>query len=237
MRYLRVFNKVSPLAAALLLLCTAGCPRGGDGKGGADGKGDSATGGGDKNQSATDKIYTYTLEQVGGVGDYLPALDGGRVEFAPPKDWEWGSRQDDLLVWFHKPKNVKLPQIRVTAADALADAPQNATVEDIVEYAQWVDGYVKDQKLSEPVVPLVLEKNAFGRYVRTGEYHNSPVDRQFLVTTANGRIYTIELIVYQGDLRRSKETTVYAAYAVGAGMKVIDADAPESSDAPEPMPK
>ena len=172
------------------------------------------------------QVYKYTLAEISPSGDHLPPLDGGRIEFAPPKGWHVGSRQSGLVCWFHEFKDPNLlPQIRVNAEDVPEGAPQNATVETAKAYAEWVESHVReqigDEKLLEPVVPLVLGENAFGRYVRAGKYKSTLAERQILVTTVDGRVYTIELIVFENGLKDSRKA-VLDGYSVGGNMKASE---------------
>ena len=146
-----------------------------------------------------------------------------KIELAPPEGWRVGSRQSNFVVWFHEFKDPKLlPQLRVKAEDAPPDAPQDATVANAKEYAQWVEKWLEpqlgDETLVEPVVPLVLGDNAFGRYVRAGKYKSSDADRMTLVTTKDGRVYVMEAIVFKDGLKSSRKA-VLDGYAVGASLK------------------
>ncbi len=228
------FASAITLIVAVLLL--AGCSGAagpanpsGNTPGGAQTGGAADDGSGSPAANAPKGPKTYKLSDLSvGLGDYLPPLDEGRVEIAPPGDWRVGSRQKDYVVWFHQYKDARLlPQIRVTAEDAPEDAPQNATAADVDAYAKWVAGSVeKDlgakETLIEPVVPLVLGENAFGRYVRAGKKGGGLIERQMLTTTHDGRVYTIELIVLPEELKKREVRD--AGYVVGAGMKFQKAE-------------
>jgi len=217
---------------------------GGCGPGGEDGDASSPNGNAGADSSVSgdspdappgQKVYTRTLEQISPTGDETPPLDGGRVVMARPEDWRVGSRQSKLVVWFHKFNDPNLlPQIRVKAEDAPEDAPE-ASVENVTQFAQWVDRRLQEElgeeKLVEPVVPLVLGENAFARYVRAGKFKSSLVDRQILETIEAGRLYRIETIVFQGGLKEKREN-VLDGYAVGASLK----KAPEGSVGGFPTP-
>ena len=230
MRFLHPILSHGALVGALVLCIglslAIGCSGGGnatsDASSPADSDGSVADGSNPANPPA-DEVYKYTLDEISPQGDHGPPLDEGRIELAPPEKWHVGSRQSGLVVWYHEFKDAKLlPQIRVKAEDAPEGAPQDATVEGAKEYAQWVDKWVHeqigDETLVEPVVPLVLGDNAFGRYVRAGKYKNNPAHRQILVTTLAGRVYIIETIVFAGDLERTRKH-VLDGYAVGASLR------------------
>lgn len=217
------------MAIGCCLMVIAGCGGGGevsDGQpAGDDGSSSDGTPAVETQQDG--EVYKYTVAEVSPMGHHGPPLDGGNIELAPPKNWNVGSRQASMVVWYHEFKDAKLlPQIRVKAEDAPEGAPQNATVDSAKEYAQWVDGWLKkqigDETLLEPVVPLVLGDNAFGRYVRKGSYKESPAERMTLVTTVDGRIYTIETIVFQGALQENRKM-VLDGYAVGASLRKPEA--------------
>lgn len=155
-----------------------------------------------------------------GLGDYLPPLDEGRVEIAPPAKWRVGSRQQKLVVWFHRYDDPKLlPQIRVTAEGAPAAAP-GATPENVREFADWLAGHVQQQlgekeTLVEPVTPVVLGDNAFGYYVRKGKYRGAAAQRHILTTSHQGRMYAMSLIAFTEQVPENRD----AVFAAGAGMK------------------
>src|SRR5262245_25149307 len=60
------------------------------------------------------------------VGNYLPPLDEGRVEVAPPAEWNV-VRSPKSLVVFAKGKASELPRIVLTAEDAPAGSPEELT--------------------------------------------------------------------------------------------------------------
>lgn len=229
------------LASTLTLIAAATLLTGCSGPAGPDNPGGNVQGPGNQPAGATDVgsgsppvaaaqgPKTYKLADLSvGLGDYLPPLDGGRVEMAPPGEWKVGSRQKDYVVWFHQFKDPRLlPQIRVTVEEAPDDAPKSATIADIDAYAQWVAGTVeKDlgekESLIENVVPLVLGENAFGRYVRAGSKGGGLIERQILTTTQDGRVYTIDLMVLPEELKKREVRD--AGYAVGAGIKFQKAE-------------
>ena len=184
------------------------------------------------NANPADQVYKYSLSEVSALGDYGPPLDGGRVEIAPPENWRVGPRQSSMLVWYHEFKDAKLlPQIRISVEDAPEGAPQDATVENAKQYAKWVKDQLGDKKLVEDVVPLVLGDNTFGRYVALGKYKESPAHRLTLVTTREGRVYTIETIVFAGDLEKNR-SNVLDGYAVGASLRKPSGDSVGGFPAP-----
>jgi hypothetical protein len=167
---------------------------------------------------------TYALADLKvGLKASAGALDDGRIEVAGPEGWTAGDSQPGYVAWFHRdPDPKKLPQIRVLAEFTPAEAPADVTPENVEEFADWLAGHVKkdlksEQELLEPVIPMILGDNAFGRYVRMGRLRGADVEQHFLVTARGERLYTIQQLVAKGTLQDKMIRD--AAYAVAAGMK------------------
>ena len=174
-------------------------------------------------------------ELVVKVADYLPPLDEGRIEIARPAGWEVGARQIGYVAWFHRYKDTQaLPHIRITVENTPPDAPPDVTRENVEQFAKWLAGYVKqnlnkDEKLIEPVVPMIVGDNAVGRYVRKGRYRGADAEQHMLVTSHGGRLYTLQQLVLKGDLEK-KHDIRDAAYAVAASFKFHAAGTTPSPD-------
>ncbi len=212
-------RRLSMLVSWLAILFTVvGC-------GGGNGSGTSSNGGGKTGaDSGQAGVKEYSADQLP-IGDYLPLpLDGGRVEIAAPKAWQIPPRRSDVLAWFKKQMNAKVPTIIVSAEEAKGTEFDPVTRENVRDFAQAVAAELKqaEKKLIEEVLPVILGDTACARYVTGGHLRSTGtyVEQQFLVTQANGRRYTIELQVLRNRLVEDTDDRD-AAYAVAAGLKFL----------------
>jgi hypothetical protein len=159
------------------------------------------------------------------VGDHLPPLDEGRIEVAPPAEWNV-IRSPKTLVVFAKGKANELPRIVVTADAAPADSPPEVTEANAWSIAAERDKRLRGAKklVEEPGLPIVLGETVFIRHVRRAEMAHSPVAVQSLETLRAGRRYTVELIAEidaprAADYHESLTKWRDFAYAVAANIK------------------
>ena len=159
------------------------------------------------------------------VDDYLPPLDDGRVEIAPPKGWKTLARMPKYLVNFNQGKSVNdFPRISITAENAPAGTT-DLTEANAYEFAAAVAAQLRAEKkkaIAESPKPIILGDRVWSRYVRNPFFGGDPIAIQMLQTVHGGRQYNVELIVnvkderdYAADLQTSRD----AAYSVAAHMK------------------
>jgi hypothetical protein len=158
------------------------------------------------------------------LGAYLPPLDDGRVEIAPPDGWGVLPRDSAYLTRFFKENRSGLPRIDVRVeADRYGDLG-TATDQSVEEFAQQVAAELEAEgtKPLEPVLPMLLGDVPCARYVvatklRMGD-RVIAAERQRLLVLRDGRLYTVDLLVLAQTLKKDRD----AAYAVVAGLRFPD---------------
>lgn len=163
----------------------------------------------------------------------LPALDDGRVEFPVPKGWNTLPRSDSRLIGFFKENQGRLPLILIEAKDVPDATIRTVTRDNVEEFAAWTRSYLKetlgDEKLLEPVRPMILGDQPVARYVRRqrlrlGGGPTVDAEGQVLLIIHNGRLYEISLKVRSKQLREDRD----AAYALAAGVKFLSGPSPDN---------
>jgi hypothetical protein len=192
------------------------------------------------------ELKTYTLEQLPAVrsDESLYRLDGGRITVAPPGEWQFGSKQKNIVCRFYLTDREGLPRIVVRSEPTVVGEIKDVTAENVVAYAEEVakDLEAKGKKPQENLRPLILGENPWVRYVkkarypRGGEGSQDMVDAewQVLQTVRGGRTYYVDWQVLAGKL--ATETTQRdAAYAVAGTMKFLEpgSSAPAGESATE----
>ncbi|HZL88702.1 MAG TPA: hypothetical protein VFB96_10045 [Pirellulaceae bacterium] len=217
------------LAASLLL---AGC--------------DHSTGGRQPGSSASSAQQPagpkrYTAEDLPEVGERLPPLDDGRVDFAAPKDWRTLSRDWKFLARFVKgQQDNSLPRITVSAMPA-SPAMEDVTEENVGEFTGQMQSRsqeVEGRKLLEPERPIILGDHAWSRHVRQLRGRSGHAVVQSLATARGGRLYLIELTVDSAgdsndDFAKAILTHRDTAYAVAASWKFLGEAAKEGPKSPD----
>ena len=207
-------------------------------------------GGGDASRPAVGKptasaIKRRTVDSLPAIGEYLPPLDDGKVEIAPPADWKPLPRDARYLARFVKGKASELPRITVTAWDSplVEVADLNESNAGLLE-AQLIKEMKRDKKtVTELPKPIILGSTLFLRHVRRARLPSGDhVVVQALDTVRGGRIYTIELIAnidaprpeeYEASLTHWRDQ----GYAVAANLKFGGREpAPTETPAETPPP-
>ena len=161
------------------------------------------------------------------LGDYLPPLDDGRVEIAPPAGWIPRTKSKDFLCAFSKEKGAQVPSIIVKVASPITGEDFNeVTPENVVEFAaalkaEFAKGSAAKTTMEQPL-PMLIGKTAVARYVKAAEINNLPAEVQVLSTIRDGRMYTVELRVRPEEIKKYRDD----GYAVVAGMKFAAAAKP-----------
>ena len=213
------FLAVCPLMIAL----TLGCGGSGGEKPGEGGKATESSG-----------LKKVSAAKLPALGDYLPALDGGKVEIAPPKGWKILSRDNKYLTRMVLGSEIGLPRILVTVEESNWEGAGSTTGANVVEHAGLVAADLKERKIEpvEPPKPMQIGENAFVRYVLKSKMGPKIIERQMLQTVSGVRLYTIDLQVPKDEIVKHRDE----AYAVAAGMKFTPSapagEAPPSDAAP-----
>ncbi len=184
MARIRVLGRSAWLLAGLVLF-TAGCA----GSGPAGKTGDGAGG-----EKAGDALASK-------MGDYMPPLDGGKLEIAAPKGWDWANPGGGVLVAF-KPKDAEinaLPRVLLSVADSDFPGIDDVTSSNVEEFVRQVAGSIADQKPKESARAHTLNGRPFARYLVLGKRRNQVVVQQILTTVAGSRVYTLRLEAYQAQ--------------------------------------
>lgn len=203
--------------------------------------------GGETESSAT--IKRYETADLPVVADFLPPLDEGRIEVAPPEDWS-PSRQKGYLVVFAKGKVADLPRITVAAVDSPVSQLGDTSEDNAADFAAALrKHYASDKKkiVREPPKPVILGGRVWLRHVR--QVKADPVGAvQSLQIVRDGRLYSIEMTCdAKSDAKADIAAAVLAfrdqAYAVAANAKFPKeagapaAETPAEEKPAEPVPE
>ncbi|MCU0879036.1 MAG: hypothetical protein MUF06_14730 [Pirellulaceae bacterium] len=232
-------------AILLVFLAAIGSGCGSGGQAGQGGKGSAsqpstAQPGGDES-SAAGGLRQRNVSELPAVGDYLPPLDGGKVEVAGPAGWTLLPRDSKYLVRFVKGQPSSLPRLMLYVEDSPNAELTDVTADNAQAWAAWLDKDLAPQSqlgVPELNLPIVLGPTVFLRHVRLASLSGTPVVIQSLQTVQNGRLYKVELVCavdspnrrdYEASLKKYRDD----GYAVAANMKFSTAAAAES---PLPAP-
>ena len=168
------------------------------------------------------------------IGDYMPPLDGGRVELAVPEGWSVPSRDSRYVVKMLK-SSTSFPKLIVTSSADDWSGISELNADNVGDFAKAVAERLasaeKKIEVIEPVIPMVLGDRPVARYVRRTRFKGSSktvtVERQILVTLGAGQVYEIDLQSPVGKIKVYRD----AAYSVAASMKFKSAE--PSSEAPK----
>src|SRR5262245_61207688 len=164
------------------------------------------------------------------IGDYLPPVDDGKLEAAPPVGWNVMRRGRTFLIGFAKGKASELPRIVINAGQPPEGSPTTLTEASAAAFAALQDQELRaaaklgTKRLDEYNRPIVLGGTVFIRHVRQATLADAPCVIQSLQTIQNGRLYTVELIA-EIEAARAEEYEKSLAkwrdfgYAVAANLK------------------
>lgn len=184
-------------------------------------------------------IKHRTLESLPAVGAYLPPMDDGRVEVAPPEKWTPLARDNRYLVRFYKSKQTEPPRIEVSVTDTPNPDLTDATEENAAELVKQLKQYHQrlGRKFQEPPRPILLGDHLFVRNVRMARAGGELRTIVCLQTVHGGRLYTVELIVNPGpeaaNYDEAIKTDQDAAYTVAAHLKFQGDATPATEPAEE----
>jgi hypothetical protein len=168
-----------------------------------------------------------TIDQLPAVGDYLPPLDGGKVEVAGPGGWTAMSRDSKYLVRFVKGQPSSLPRLLLYVEDSPHAELTDVTAENAEAWAARLDEQLSPQSqlgVPELNLPIRLGPTVFLRHVRLATLSGTPVVIQSLQTVQSGRLYKVELVcAVDSPNRRDYEASLTkfrdVGYSVAANMK------------------
>lgn len=163
-----------------------------------------------------------SIDGLPAADDKLPPLDKGRVKVPVPAGWKVLSKKKGYLARFFHTVRSNPPRINVT----VVDPPQNDFPTATEENVDWlrdvvqehIDGkLVEGEKLVDSYRTIVFGNKPWVRCVRGGKLGNIGIERQILVTIADGRMYTVELMVIAHTLKKHRDS----GYAVAAAMQFL----------------
>lgn len=178
-------------------------------------------------QAAVAKVERSELV---GVGEYLPPMDEGRIEVAPPQGWVPAPRGSKFLVRFIPDATTDYPTIIVTADDS--DGVKNATSANLKKLA----AEVKEAESVKQAKPIVIGDKFHGvlyrKLSREKDSVNKIIDRLMVATVVDGRRYTVELRARSEASQRDNQKYLYA---VAHGLRFAKAPGePAAATAEEP---
>lgn len=210
----------------IVLCCLVGCGPGGP----------SPT---PQESSNTANEFDYSLL----IDGYMPPLEGGRVELAPPKDWVFSRAGKEYLVGFHPSGSTlnELPRILISVQASPFDGVQDLNPTNAPAVIQSITESSSEGQFKSPPTLVGLGGRTWIEFVGLGRSRNTLVAQQNLQTIVEGRLFQIRLEVAD----RLFENHRHHGYAVAATAKfsqtpaeatssdVVDGlDEPEESDIP-----
>jgi hypothetical protein len=174
-----------------------------------------------------------TAAEPAALGDYLPPLDGGRIEVAPPLGWTVPPRNSKYLVRFTQSRQSSYPSLIIVAEDY--DGLFNVSEQNVDTFAKQMDarwdGSGASAKPSCRAAPFSIGSFVGVTYRRRGrapaDFKKIIVDRLFLDTVVAGRRYTIELRTRQGAVNQYRPYLLAVAKGVKfRELEVIEEELP-----------
>ncbi len=179
---------------------------------------------------AEEGIKRRLAEDLPAVGDYLPALDDGRVEIAGPVGWIQLPNSSKQLVAFAPDKAKAYPRIQITATDSPLPVLGDLTEENVSQFVTVFDEpYRKKRRsLPEAAKPIILGGTPYVRQVRLVSINKKQLVLQWLATVQKGRMYVVELFCEVDPAHPEDYATPLTdardyAYAVAAHLAPISA--------------
>ena len=233
-----LFGKNEPRLAWLLVIgwTLAGC--------GGEGGGDGETGGNASTSNAVSTTKRRTVAELPAVGEYLPPLDQGRVQIAPPTGWKELPPVTLDLAGFALEEGRQLPRITLAAWDTPLDEIKDLTEANSEQLAaELLKELEHDKKtVEEPPKPIFLGPTLYLRHVRRARAPSgNDVVVQALETVHGGRLYVIELVArIEGprpeDYGPSLMKWRNESYAVAANLKFLGGEQSPSPPVEAPPP-
>jgi hypothetical protein len=185
----------------------------------------AATGNGDPNV-----VQPADLELF--IGDYMPPLQGGAIELAPPKNWSFSRAGSDYLVGFHPADSTlnDLPRILISVQPSPYDGLEELQATNAQQLVQSIQETLAGDQLKSPAAIVTLGGRTWIEYVGLAKNRGTLVARQFLQTVFEGRLYQVRLEVPDRDF----DTQRAAGLAVAASARFHRG--PKASDPAEPDP-
>jgi hypothetical protein len=146
------------------------------------------------------KIEHREVASLREIGAFLPPVDEGRLQAAPPAGWNVLPRGKSYLIGFAKGKPSELPRIVINTGDPPEGAPSKLSEDNAADFAATENNVLRaaakagQKKVAEYVRPIVLGEIVYVQHVRHAQLGHTPCIILSLVTIHDGRLYTVELI-------------------------------------------
>jgi hypothetical protein len=215
------------LCLAISSGCGSGTPQGTSNKSGKSASSSAAPQPGGDEPTSASGLRQRTVDELPAVGDYLPPLDGGKVEVAGPAGWNLLPRDSKYLVRFVKGQPNGLPRLLLYVEDSPNTELADVSAENAEAWGTWFDKHLASQSqvdVTEPNLPIQLGPTVFLRHVRLAKLSGTPVVIQSLQTVQAERLYKVELVCavdspdrrdYEASLTKFRDD----GYTVAAHMK------------------
>jgi hypothetical protein len=220
---------------AMLLCCSVflltGCggeTSDGDGSNASNDKGTGSETAGNSETGGLLPLKEVDADSLPKTPSPLPPLDGGRITLAYPAGWRPASRSSNFVASFYREGTTGNgpPRITVTVEDATPTEIKNTTAENVETFRYQLVEYLKGQekkKVLEQPRPMLFGTQPWVRHVRSATYNRAiPVELQVLQRAVDGRLYTIELQVKDGNIGKYRDD----AYAIAARAEFAEPAAP-----------
>lgn len=128
------------------------------------------------------------------LGDYLPLLDEGRLEMAPPKNWAVSPRSTKFIVRFQSDPSAPYPSVVVTAEDC--DQFRDVTAKNVQQYLKFVAAEMEAAGRSGTVRPGRIGQMVgvvYQRRVKVKDSLGTILDQLYFDTVRGGRRYRFQL--------------------------------------------
>ncbi|MGQ9913641.1 MAG: hypothetical protein ACUVQQ_04740 [Thermogutta sp.] len=128
------------------------------------------------------------------LGDYLPPLDDGRLEMAPPKDWAVSPRSAKFVVRFKSDPSAPYPSVVVTAEDC--SQFRGVTEKNVQQYLKFVAAEMEAAGRGGTVRPGRIGQMVgvvYQRRVKVKDSLGTILDQLYFDTVLGGRRYRFQL--------------------------------------------
>lgn len=192
----------SSLAWVLLLCWLAGCGAGGPSEPLAE---------------SADASTTFDYSQL--VDAYMPPLEGGRLELAPPKDWVFSKAGSAYLVGFHPSGRTlnDLPRILISLQPSPYEDVQDLHPTNAPPVVQSIKESIPVDQLKNQPSMVGLGGRTWIEYVGLGRSRGRLVARQNLQTIVEGRLLQVRLEVADTQFDQHR----HQGYAVAAAARFL----------------
>ncbi|NMC21868.1 MAG: hypothetical protein GYA33_15775, partial [Thermogutta sp.] len=122
------------------------------------------------------------------LGDYLPLLDEGRLEMAPPKAWAVAPRSPKFIVRFQSDPSAPYPSVVVTAEDC--EQFRDVTEKNISQYLKFIAAEMEAAGRSGTVRPGRIGQMVgvvYQRRVKVKDSMGTILDQLYFDTVRGGR--------------------------------------------------